>query len=395
MKIINLIENLDDTYGGPAKSVPYLCKYLNHIGVDTEILSIKYHDNETNSLVDKYNLIWKSFKYNFIKKLRVSLDLKNYLNDNITNKDTILHTHNLWNFIPYVAYKMKKKYKIPLVVSIRGNLYSKLLKQNKLQKSIVWRLFQKHMLNNVSCIHVTEINELKAVRNLGITSPIAIIPNGISFDEFKTLKNKQDAKINLTLNLNKKYILFMSRLHPIKGIEYLVNAWIKLSTKYPNWDLLIVGPEYDSNYVDSIKQKINQYNLNNRVIFTGMLRGQNRLDAFSSSDLFVLPSHSENFGMVIAEAMVAKLPVITTHGTPWREIEEHDAGWWVELNQENIDNALEYALRCKDDELIQKGKNGFELIQKYEWKYQAKKMKQVYEWLLDKGNKPKFVFEDK
>ena len=185
----------------------------------------------------------------------------------------------------------------------------------------------------------------------------------------------------------------MSRLHPKKGVEYLVNAWIKLSNKYPNWDLLIVGPEYDKSYIEDIKQKINKNNLNDRVIFTGMLTGQDRIDAFGSSDLFVLPSHTENFGIAIAEAMVAKLPVITTHGTPWKEIEKYDAGWWIELNQENIDKALEKALFCSDKELKQKGLNGYKLIQKYEWKYQAKKMKQVYEWILYKKDKPEFIYE--
>lgn len=124
-----------------------------------------------------------------------------------------------------------------------------------------------------------------------------------------------------------------------------------------------------------------------------MIGGEKRIDYFSASNLFVLPSHTENFGIAIAEAMAAKLPVITTHGTPWQEIEEYNAGWWVELSQVNIDNALAEALASGEDKLKQKGLNGFELIQKYEWKYQAKKMKQVYEWVLGSEDKPEFVYE--
>ena len=98
MKIINLIENLDDTYGGPAKSVPYMCKYLNDISVDTEILSVKFHDSEMNSLVNKYNLTWKSFKYNFVKKLRISFDLEKYFNTQISTTDRRAAYNNIYNY---------------------------------------------------------------------------------------------------------------------------------------------------------------------------------------------------------------------------------------------------------------------------------------------------------
>jgi glycosyltransferase involved in cell wall biosynthesis len=389
IKIINLIENLDDTYGGPAKSVPYMCKYLNDIDIDTEVLSIRYHENEVNSLVNKYGLNWKSFKYNFIKKLRYSKELRKYLDTNLKdNKDLILHTHNLWNYIPIVAFKVSKKYNVPLVSSIRGSVI-----QDKIQKRIVWKIFQKQILDYSNVIHVTKKEDLLFLRKQNIKTPIVLISNGVEFDEFKNLKNKQKSKTNLNLDLNKKYILFISRLHPKKGLEYLVNAWIKLALKYKEWDLLIVGPEYNKFYVQSIKISIKKAKLENRVIFKGMLKGQDRIDAFGASDLFVLPSHTENFGIAIAEAMAAKLPVITTYGTPWQEIEKYDAGWWVELNQENIDRTLEEALNCSDEELKQKGLNGYNLIQKYKWEYQAKKMKQVYEWILGYANKPEFVYE--
>jgi len=394
IKVYNIIENLDDTYGGPAKSVPYLCKNLNDLDVDTEMLSIEYHENEVNSVVSNYDLKWKSFKYNFIKKIRYSLSLKRYLEKEFqNNNDKIIHIHNLWNYIPYVAYKQSKKHNIPLVLAIRGALYKWSLSQGSVQKRIAWKLFQKKVLQDASCLHVTEIKEMEAVRDLGITTPIAIVPNGINLDEFKNMKNKVSSKKSLDLNTEKKYILFMSRIHPKKGLEYLVHSWMKLADEYKEWDLLIVGPSYDEKYIQGLKNTINANNLKDRVTFTGMLTGEKRVDAFGASDLYVLPSHTENFGIAIAEAMVAKLPVITTHGTPWQEIKKKDAGWWVLLNQENIDKSLEEALVCSTSELKQKGLNGFELIKNYEWKYQAKKMKKLYEYILYDTEKPDFVYE--
>lgn len=394
MKIIHIIENLDDTYGGPAKSVPYLAKGLDGLGIEQTLVSIKYHENESNEVISKNDLVWLAFSYDYIKKIRYSKELKNYLIGVCENKKgLILHIHNLWNYIPFISYTIAKRFKIPYVVAIRGSLYPWSLQQGKIQKKIAWNLFQKNALNCASCIHVTDIEELKAVRNLGITSPIALVPNGINLDEFNNMNNKQISKQNLKLEKDKKYILFLSRVHPKKGLEFLVQAWSDLAKKNKNWDLLIVGPIYDEKYYQNIKQLLVRCELDSRVYFKGMINGQDRIDAYSASDLFVLPSHSENFGIAIAEAMAAKLPVITTQGTPWKEIQEYDAGWWSELNLENITKSLQEALASSEGELKQKGLNGFELIKKYEWKYQAQKMKQVYTWILDNGERPKFVYE--
>lgn len=394
MKIYNLVENLDDSYGGPAKSIPFMCKYLSTEGIEPELLSIKYHENESNSVINDYGLDWKTFKYKFVQKLRYSVDLKNYLVKKLNHSNSIiLHVHNLWNYIPFIAYILSNKYKVPLVISVRGSLYKWSLSQSVLQKKVAWFLFQKKMLQNAKCIHVTEEKEMEAVRALSITSPIAIIPNGIELNEFENMNTKDEAKSNLNLNINKKYILFMSRIHPKKGLEYLIKAWISDIDNYVEWDLLIVGPEYDKKYITKIKKILKENSLENRVFFTGMLTGEKRIDAFGASDLFMLPSHTENFGVVIAEAMAAKLPVITTHGTPWKEIEEQNAGWWVALNQKSINNTLSEALSHSSYELEKKGINAYNLIHKYEWKYQSDKMKELYEYILSGGKKPNFLYE--
>ena len=394
MKIYHLLENLDDSYGGPAKSVPYLVKSLKELEIQGHMLSIKYNDNELNEVIKRYDLKWLSFQYNFIKKFRYSKEFKNYLVKVIKKeKNIILHTHNLWNYIPYISFKLAKKYNIPYILSTRGALYPWSLTQNSLQKKIAWKLFQKKILNKSSCVHATNISELNVLRSLGVSSPIALIPNGINFDEFKILNNEKLSKVNLGLKENKKYILFLSRVHPKKGLEYLIYSWIEISKKYLNWDLLIVGPVNDYKYYNDLQNKLSKYNLSERVHFTGMLRGEKRIDCYSASSLFVLPSHKENFGIAIAEAMAARLPVITTKGTPWEEIEKYDAGWRVELNLQNINTALIKALSCSEEQLKKKGLNGFELIQKYDWKYQSIKMKEVYKWVIGNEKKPEFVFE--
>jgi glycosyltransferase involved in cell wall biosynthesis len=383
-----LIENLDGTYGGPAKSIPYLVKGLEKLDVQGHILSIKHHENEINEVVNKNNLNWTSFSNGLIKHSYYSKALKDYLINRIKiEKNIIFHSHNLWNFIPYISYRLTKKYQIPSVLSLRGSI-----EFNKLKKIIAWKVYQKKIFQASDAIHVTNEKDIINLKKLGISSPIAFIPNGGDLDEFKFMNTKNASKKNLGLEKEKNYVLFLSRIHPEKGLKYLVHSWTKISNRYPNWDLLVVGPTFDEKYYNEIKYYISKFNLNKRVHFKGMLRGNDKIDCYSASSLFVLPSHSENFGNVIMEAMSAKLPVITTYGTPWQEIEKNNAGWWVKLNQTNIDDALLQAFLSSEVELQKKGMNGFRLIQKYDFKYQSIKMKKVYNWILENDAKPDFVY---
>ncbi|MBD8490082.1 glycosyltransferase [Echinicola sp. CAU 1574] len=393
MKIIHLVENLDDSYGGPAKSVPFLVKYLQKLGVENEMLSVRFDNEEFNQVINENSLVWKSFKHTISLKLRFSSLLTKYLNENIVGDEIILHTHNLWNYIPFVAYKkFRKRKNVRLVVAVRGSLYPWSLNQGTFQKKIAWYLFQKNILNNCSCIHVTDIGELEAVRSLGIKSPIAVVPNGVELSEFNNTKDNRVSRERLRLEVSKKYILFLSRVHPKKGIEFLIKGFLKIKDKYPEWQVLIAGPVYDKPYLKKIESLIERAKAANRFHFLGILNGEKRLDAFYSSNLFVLPSHTENFGIAIAEAMAAKLPVITTKGTPWKEILDYDAGWWVGLSQKNIDRCLDEALGEKNESLEKKGENAHQLILKYDWEFQAEKMKQVYHYLYGRGDKPKFMY---
>ena len=388
IKIYHLIGKLDDTNGGPAKSVPYLVRDLNKLNVKGHIFSVSSKENEVNDLVEKYNLDWTSFPNTFLKDSEYSIALKDYLINLIKNeKNIMLHTHSLWKFISFMSYRLSKKYQIPLILSLRGSI-----ELNKFKKKIVWQLYQKKFFQASSVIHVTNKEDIFKLRNLKITSPIALIPNGIDLDQFKFIKSKNDSKKKLGLNIDKKYILFLSRIHEGKGLKYLVHAWSKIANHFTNWDLLIVGPIYDKKYFNEINQHINKFNLSKRVKFTGMLRGNIKNHCYSASDLFVLPSYSENFGIAVAEALAAKLPVITTKGTPWQEIDQYNAGWWVKLNQTQIDKALKEALSCKKVELQKKGINGHKLIQKYDSKSQSEKMKKVYDWILGNTIKPEFIY---
>ena len=141
-----------------------------------------------------------------------------------------------------------------------------------------------------------------------------------------------------------------------------------------NWELLIAGPKDDPKYLSRIDDVIGQNGLTDKVHFLGMLDKKERILAYSAANLFLLPSHTENFGIVIAEAMAAGLPVITTKNTPWSEIKKYDCGWWVELTDNKISGALKDALIWDMKALAVKGQNGRALVKSnYSWDSRVKR----------------------
>lgn len=382
MKIVHVVENMDDSYGGPAKSIPLLCKYLHVLGVQTLILSVGFKENENNTVIEKNALNWESFKYVYLKKLRISLKLRDRLEELAKQKGTIFHIHNSWNYIPYITKKICKKYKRPYVVSVRGSMYPWSLNQSKWVKKIAWYIFQKATLENASFIHSTEENETNALRKLRIKNNIEIVPNGIELLEPRPIINKDESLERLSLQKNRRYILFLSRIHPKKGLEYLIDAFASSAGNNNDWELLVAGPVGDDKYYAEILDSIKKKGITNKVHFLGLIENEKKEAAFSVSELFVLPSHTENFGIAIAEAISCDIPVITTKGTPWKEIEVHKSGWYIDLSIKSLTSALDEAMSMDDEILQLMGLNGRKFIKNYDWEIQAEKMLKLYNGII-------------
>lgn len=389
----HLIHNIDNSYGGPAKSIPYLMGSLNDLGHYQEVISLSFSDKETNDVITKLGLNSKSFKVWFFNATAYSPKLKGYLVKRIMENDNqIIHYHNLWNYIPIVANEVAQKLSVPIVVSPRGNLYDWNLNKGFLKKKIYLDLFQREFFNNANCIHVTSKQELFAVKKLGYKSPIGLINNGINLSEFSNMKTKKEHLLNLNLSDDFKYILYMGRIEKKKGLNYLFEAYVDFVKNNENWKIIVAGPEYDKAYTNRCKEYIKNAGYEDSIIWLGMVSGQKRIDAYGAADLFVLPTHSENFGIVIAEALAAGLPVITTNGTPWMEIEDQHAGYIISLSTKNLLSAIKRFNNLNDyekDEMSIAAKN---IAKKYSWDKPAEEMELLYQWILGKAKQPKFIY---
>jgi len=147
MKIVHVVEGLDDSYGGPAKSVPFLAHYCRRHGAEPLLLSTRYAGDDSNEVIADKGLRWEVYDTQGPAKLRYSLGLRNRLTELASQADkrTIFHLHNLWNFVSYETYRAARQFGIPLVISPRGSLFPWSLSQGRVRKQLAWQLFQKRL----------------------------------------------------------------------------------------------------------------------------------------------------------------------------------------------------------------------------------------------------------
>ncbi len=211
-QVLHIVENCDDSYGGPSTSIPALIKGHQLDGRPGEIYSLSWSKNDLSSTARKLQINVTLFKCYFKKSLNISFALALKLWQK-RGSQTIFHVHNLWNLVPLSVYILAYITKTNYVVSPRGSLFPWSLSQGKIRKKIAWHLYQKSMLNNANFIHVTSESEKKALQDLGINSQIIVVPNGISIEN--------PSQISLTTRKDSMRVLFLSRLHSKKGLEIL------------------------------------------------------------------------------------------------------------------------------------------------------------------------------
>lgn len=387
MKVSHFFLSLNPKYGGPTASVPIQCRGLAKAGLDTTLyIYSESRTYEKGLLEDGVHVIEYDKPTNFFKK-KFHIALKNLLKQ--ADDADIYHYHGVWlpcdHWVASAARRKGKKY----VFNPRGDLETYRINYNKwkkFKKKLIWHIYGKRDVQNASCIIATSRQELEAIRQLGITAPIAIIPNGIEMNNFpqKIVREKQEKKI----------VLFLSRVNPIKGVELLIEAWGKIAedTKM-GWELHIAGNSDPIDYVHKLEKQISALKLSETVKMLGPITGDAKMRKYMNSDLFILPTFNENFGNVIAEAMMCECPAITTKNAPWEVLVEDKCGWWIDLSVENLVTTLSEAMSLTDVQRIELGKKSRQcIINHFSSESVAKKTKAVYEWLLGQEEKPEFVF---
>jgi glycosyltransferase involved in cell wall biosynthesis len=380
--ILQSISGIWEHTGGPAESVPRLCSALTKKGLRVILatlngpLSTAAVEAQREGVDVRTYPHYGQFSLSLLKEMKF-----------LSGEADLIHGHGLWLPTNWIAGRYARKRNKPFVISLRGTVNPNALKHSYWKKRIAGHFFDDMNLAYASCLHATSLNEYKAIRSYGLNNPVAIIPNGINYDDFNSLPSKALLMNKYPSLGGKKIVLFMSRISWEKGLRELSESWNNISSDYPDWALLIVGSG-SPDYVADIKSDFALHN-GKQVVWTGFLSGDEKLAAYAAADLFVLPSHSENFSLVTAEALAAGLPVITTHGTPWSELPENKCGWWIPIGTEHLTRTMQEAMGLSDAERQRMGENGRMLIKsKYTWDQIADQMASVYDWILHRGSLP-------
>ena len=375
MKVTQCITSIEKRSGGPSRSVPQLCNGLALEGVETSLVYYNHGDPNSEMILPSVIKIDLGFPRQQDKSG------SKYVDGIAGTKPDIVHFNTMWYLSSAMGCRWARKNNIPYVYSTRGCLEPFAFGMKSYKKKVAMFLFQDKDLRKAACLHATATQEAENLRNLGYTNPIAVIPNGIDLSRFSVSSQKQEGK--------KRKLLFVSRIHRKKGIDMLIKAWNMLDDSFYNeWELDIVGNKQDKQYYNELVAMAQCGD----VVFSGELWGQDLINKYNEADLYILPTHSENFGIVVAEALACGVPVITTTGAPWQVVEERKCGWWIEPTVEDIYNTLKISLMKSEEELSEMGKRGRKLMEdEYSKESVARMTREVYEWILGEREKPTFV----
>jgi glycosyltransferase involved in cell wall biosynthesis len=321
-----------------------------------------------------------------------------------------VHIHGIWSPKLAMRFLQWRRQGIPCIVTVHGMLEPWALAHKRLKKQVAWHIYQKRLLNRASALHATSERESANLRQLGLKPPIVLIPWGIDMPgaEEKALNFKHEilngrneeegnapachskSKIqNLEFSPPLRTALFVGRIYPVKGLPLLVDAWAKV--RPAGWKMKIVGPD-EAGHLAEVEALVRRAGLTEVFEFTGALQGEALRNAYEDANLFILPSYTENFGMVVAEALAHGLPVLTTQGAPWRLLEEERCGWWVPVSVDGIVAALDDSTRKSPEELSAMGGRGKTVVQeRFAWDGIARQFLACYQWLLGGGSKPECI----
>lgn len=399
MKVLQVIPSISAAMGGPTEVVLNLVKALRQLGDDVEIVTT---NDDGDALLDvplHQRVLYKEVPIWFLPRVAprmrdyiFSADLAPWLWRHIKNYD-LVETHYLFSYAPSCAGAIARWQGIPYLVNTMGQLSPWALAQSRQKKQAYTWLIERHHLNCAAVIHCTAAGEAEDVRNFQIKTPIVTLPLGVNPPDFLP-----DAKQKLRqlhgISPETPVVLFLSRLHYKKRPDLLLQALSSLAEQNHDFHLIFAGSG-EAEYETELKNLASSLGITKQVSFAGFVVGEDKDLLLQGSDLFVLPSFSENFGIAVAEAMAVGLPVVITPGVQIApEVAAAEAGLVVDGELEPLAAAIAQLL--KSPSLRQQlGENGQRLArQRYSWEAIAKNLQSVYSAVINKQKLPEQMISD-
>jgi glycosyltransferase involved in cell wall biosynthesis len=356
VKVFLASTSLAAAYGGPAYSVGRLAQALADCAVEVGLWA---PDQSAPFLAER----------TAVKRLGGSVveALGNF------GATDIIHDNGLWLPHHHRFARFATQRRIARVVSTRGMLEPWAIRHKRLKKSIAWALFQRRDLQRAQCLHATSAQELRNLEKLDLGVPVCVVPNGVDVADIRPKDNEGGLRT----------ALFLGRLYPVKGLPILIEAWARVRPK--DWRLQIAGPD-EAGHRAELARAISAAGLRDVISFLGPVADEAKRAAFAHADLLVLPSHSESFGLVVAEALAHGVPVLTTTAAPWPELAQRGCGWSVAPTPDGIADGLRQATAAPSSALRAMGEKGRAwMAAEFGWSAIAQRFLAAYERLLASG----------
>jgi len=361
-RVIHFVTRINAEASGPANSVPNLAafaqssssKKIHHVLVTLD--NEKQNDIHSSQInlgsIDLAHNVTLSFRlFYFALKLFFS-------RDNL--RVHIIHVHGAWGLVNFVGPILARFTSIPLFISPRGSLSKWAIKSGSPFKKIIWPI-QRYLFGFAQIFHATSEAEYKDIKRFFPAIHCVIIPNGLNIELIQQHLARLDEEG--AGNTLRKQIIFLSRIHPKKGIMELLEAWGLVNYHFPDWYLKIYGegePNFSSRVLALVDQLPN-------CSFEGPVFGLEKYRILRNANLMILPTYSENFGMVIAESLACGTPVLVGKESPWHEVQDR-FGWLCDPSDDSLPHILTDALKMSETTLRSMGMAGRDYVfEKYDW----------------------------
>ncbi|WP_108880562.1 glycosyltransferase [Anderseniella sp. Alg231-50] len=379
LKISHIVTSIESEASGLSYSVPSLAKAQAGLGSDVALLSVGTPGKAHDSGVVFETMPRDLSSIPVLQRLYISSELKKRVAEPGAD---IIHNHGLW-MMPniYGSLARRKNRDVKLVTAPRGMLSATSLNFSPIRKKVFGHMFQNRALDAVDMFHATAESEADEIRALGYRQPIAVVPNGIHDDVPARSPGRTGRD---------KVVISIGRVHAKKGLDRLIKSWAEVTKRFPEWRLVIAGPS-EKGHSEELTGLVEQLSLTT-VEVRGPVFGAEKQRLYADSSLFVLATLNENFGMTVAESLMAGTPVICTKGAPWSGLETQKCGWWIDHGIDRLTAQLCAAMETSEDEIDAMGQRGRAWMKsEFGWETIGRKLIDAYGWLREGGDPPSCV----
>ncbi|QYO68119.1 hormogonium polysaccharide biosynthesis glycosyltransferase HpsP [Leptolyngbya sp. 7M] len=394
LRVLQIVPSLSLVYGGPSQMVLGLSKSLAAQAIDVTILTTDANGDTGQAplnvpldravLQDGYRI--RYFRCSPFRRYKFSPLLLNWLANHAHEYD-IAHIHALFSPVSSAAAAIARWKKLPYILRPLGTLDPADLQKKKQLKRLYAALIERPNLAGAAAVHFTSDQEAKVSERFGTVTRDVVLPLGVELPNIAEPIQKNQIRSQLGLPLDQPLVLFMSRIDPKKGLDLLLPALVQLLAEGVEFHFVLAGANpQDPNYENQIRAQIQASPLAHCTTMTGFVTGAAKAQLLQAADLFVLPSYYENFGIAVAEAMAAGVPVIVSDQVHiWQEIAQAEAGWICTCEVDFLIQQLRFAL-ADPASRIERGANAqTHALTHYSWQAIGQQMIQVYKSVLDRS----------